>query len=521
MSDSFESEVHEDVPDEILDTHVESEISVDEVSGAILSEIIAELQENGEEEVPPEIKDDIIAEVYAELRDVKVIQEKEIKEEEVLQEEEIKEEISQEEEIKEEIPQEEGIKEEIPQEEEIKEEEIKEEIPQEEGIKEDEIKEDEIKEEIPQEDEIKEESEMQENIPTEEETIVEPEVLQNMDITNTDSNSESENQPPSIESIEDPQYYSTTESSSIESNNTQSTFNSMEPASVENIQFKLEEVYEQTDNFIHIENIPIEVPNQHIPTIVFIVPYRNRENDKRFFDLHMKKILEDYDPCSYRIFYIHQQDDRNFNRGAMKNIGFLYCKELYPNDYQNITLVFNDVDTMPSRKGLFKYETEEGTIKHFYGHTHTLGGIFSIKGCDFEKVQGFPNFWAWGYEDNAIYRRATLANIAVDRSEFYNIQDKNVIHLSSGTIRQTNRIEFDRYLKELNENKIVDGYSTISQLTYDFDYSTNMLNVSNFVTTYIQQEQYNTLYDIKNGSQPYKSKSSSKRATGKHLGFFM
>ena len=350
--------------------------------------------------------------------------------------------------------------------------------------------------------------------------ILEPELIQNTDIS-SESNTESENQPPLSESIDDPNYYSATESSSIESTNTQSTFNSMEPASIENIQFNLEEVYEQTDNFAYIENVSVELPSQITPKIVFIVPYRNRENDKRFFDLHMQTILEDYDPSSYRILYIHQKDNRNFNRGAMKNIGFLYCKKLYPNDYQNMTLIFNDVDTMPSKKGLFHYETIEGTIKHFYGHKHTLGGIFSIKGSDFEKIQGFPNLWAWGYEDNAIYRRATLANLIVDRSEFYVIQDKNVIHLSSGTIRQTNRIEFDRYLKEINEQQVVDGFSTISQLEYEFDDSSRMLNITNFMTTYNQEQQYNTLYDIKNGSQPYKPKHIGRKATGKHLGFLM
>lgn len=514
MSDSFESEVHEDVPNEIIDAPVDSEISIAEVSTDILAEILSEIQ--AEEEVPS--------------------QEEEVFSQEEVSSQSVEEQVPSEVEVEEEVSSQ-AVEEQVPSqvtvEEEVYSKVVEEELPNQVAVEE-EVPSQTLEEELPNQAEVEEEvsTQVDEEISSQVEEELsnkaleeESGVIQNTDISsesNTDSNTDSENQPPSMESIEDPQYYSNREeSSSIESTNTQSTFNSMEPSSDENIQFKLEEVYEQTDNFVHIENIPVELPNTNIPKIVFIIPYRNRENDKRFFDLHMKKILEDYDRSSYSICYIHQKDNRNFNRGAMKNIGFLYCKENYPNDYHNITLVFNDVDTMPSRKGMFNYETTQGTIKHFYGHTHTLGGIFSIKGSDFEKIQGFPNFWAWGYEDNAIYRRATIENIKVDRSEFYNIQDKNVIHLSSGTIRQTNRIEFDRYLKEINENKVVDGYSTISQLKYDFDYTTNMLHVSNFMTAYTQKEEFNTFYDIKNGSQPYKPKTAGKRATGKHLGFFM
>ena len=236
----------------------------------------------------------------------------------------------------------------------------------------------------------------------------------------------------------------------------------------------------------------------------------------------MKVILEDYQSSEYRILYVHQNDKRNFNRGAMKNIGFLYVKDLYPNDYKNITLVFNDVDTMPNKKGLFHYETKFGIIKHFYGYLHTLGGIISITGADFEKIQGFPNFWAWGYEDNAIYRRATIEGLKIDRSEFYPIQDPNMIHLKNGTIRQINQIEFDRYVQEMNNNKIFDGIDKISNLEYSFDSETNFVNVTKFSTAYTQVEQYNSLYDTNNGTQPYKTKTKLRRGgLSKSLGMLM
>ena len=119
------------------------------------------------------------------------------------------------------------------------------------------------------------------------------------------------------------------------------------------------------------------------PKIVFIVPYRNRANNLNVFRVMMAHVLEDYDPSSYEVFFAHQDDMRPFNRGGIKNVGFMAARDRYPNTYKDITFVFNDVDTVPSVKGLINYETTRGVIKHFYGVNFALGGIFSITGHDF------------------------------------------------------------------------------------------------------------------------------------------
>ena len=86
---------------------------------------------------------------------------------------------------------------------------------------------------------------------------------------------------------------------------------------------------------------------------IIIIPYRNRKEHKEVFINHMQYILEH----EIEILFIHQKDERPFNRGAIKNIGFLYVKNTYPAIYKDITLIFHDIDYMPYKKDIIPYDT--------------------------------------------------------------------------------------------------------------------------------------------------------------------
>jgi hypothetical protein len=251
----------------------------------------------------------------------------------------------------------------------------------------------------------------------------------------------------------------------------------------------------------------LDVPASSPPSIIFIVPYRNRSQHKVFFCKYMKFILEDFKEGDYEIYFSHQCDARSFNRGAMKNIGFLAMKQKYPNHYKNITFVFNDVDTVPYNK-LFDYSTIGGTVKHFYGFKYTLGGIVSIKGADFERINGFPNFWGWGMEDNVLQTRCEKNGLIIDRSHFYPIGAREVLQIFDGVSRIISKKDPWRAAHDTG----VDGLITIHQLKYSIDLDSlnsednafeeetlvyYFINATSFLTGVRHEEDIYTNYDLR------------------------
>ena len=252
---------------------------------------------------------------------------------------------------------------------------------------------------------------------------------------------------------------------------------------------------QQTNN----NNNTINNINEKIPKLIFIIPYRDREQHLLFFKRQMKHVLEDLDENEYKIYYVHQCDNRSFNRGALKNIGFLAMRLKYPQHYKSITFVFNDVDTMPFNKNFIDYETTFGIVKHFYGFTFTLGGIVSITGVDFERIHGFPNFWAWGFEDNMLNDRVKRANLTIDRDHFFPYADKNILHLHDGYTKPVNRSEFDRYARKTTE-----GWSSIKDLKYSINEDTGFIDVTYFSTGIIENVNNASTHDLRNGPSPFK-----------------
>lgn len=138
----------------------------------------------------------------------------------------------------------------------------------------------------------------------------------------------------------------------------------------------------------------------------FIIPYRDRKE-------HLHKFMKQF--TSFNIdahFYIiHQINPGEFNRGALKNIGFLEVCKTNPNDL----FIFHDVDTYPTYWGSIPYHTKKGEINRpvINSSSENLGLICCCYKNEFEKTNGFANYWGWGAEDGALYHRAKKNGIPI------------------------------------------------------------------------------------------------------------
>jgi hypothetical protein len=294
------------------------------------------------------------------------------------------------------------------------------------------------------------------------------------------------------------------------------TFETLHPESSVSVEPTPEVVPVSTPT-VSAEPTPEVVPEPSIPKMVFVIPYRDREKHLSVFLKQMEIVLEDIPSSEYEMFVVHQVDSRAFNRGAVKNIGFFHVKDKYPNHYRDMTLVFNDVDTFPKIKNHFHYKTIPGVIKHFCGFTYALGGIVCINAGDFERLNGFPNFWAWGFEDNMLQHRVQKARIHIDRTNFVDFTQIDIANnpyiasLPSGITRTTNREEFMRYLSNTNEglrqirtiHRETDSSKyPISPIT-DTTLKVESVNITYFDCGTAENEEKRQEYDLRTGRVPF------------------
>lgn len=145
-----------------------------------------------------------------------------------------------------------------------------------------------------------------------------------------------------------------------------------------------------------------------------IVPYRNRYEQLFLFKSRIKQYLSKTG-IDYELIIVEQDDAKNFNRGKLLNVGYIYAKKLKC-DY----VVFHDVDMLPIDVDYSYSEypvhlasilmDEKDAQKEIFD-TY-FGGVTLFPVSDFEKINGYSNdYWGWGYEDDDLLYRCGLKEI--------------------------------------------------------------------------------------------------------------
>ena len=138
------------------------------------------------------------------------------------------------------------------------------------------------------------------------------------------------------------------------------------------------------------------------------------------------------------------------------------------------------------------YETTLGTVKHFYGFDYALGGIISIKGNDFEKINGFPNYWGWGMEDAILQKRCQMFRLKIDRSHFYSVGSPEILHLFDGVSRIINKKE----TKKSKTDNGLDGIKTLFKVKYYIDKKSSNKEDDSYSYSHVINDKYLFMINI-------------------------
>ncbi len=153
-----------------------------------------------------------------------------------------------------------------------------------------------------------------------------------------------------------------------------------------------------------------------------IIPYRNRLE-------HLQKFKEHYK--GFDLLVVEQADNKLFNRGKLLNIGFNECEDSEV-CFQDVDLLAHDLST---------YKLGFNGAKHLSGlceqfgykppYSTCFGGVTAFTAESLLKCNGFSNdFWGWGGEDDDLYNRAKINDIAIvfENNKYYSLKhDKQPI----------------------------------------------------------------------------------------------
>lgn len=143
--------------------------------------------------------------------------------------------------------------------------------------------------------------------------------------------------------------------------------------------------------------------------VAIVIPFRNRHNHLSILIRNLVPLLK-LQMLEFRIFVSEQDNTMIFNRGMMKNIGYLEALKFGRWD----CVVFHDIDQIPMRGA--NYYGCDGMPRHFCARPEEMefkpayallfGGVVGVTEEQMTKSNGYSNFyWGWGGEDDDLLKR--------------------------------------------------------------------------------------------------------------------
>jgi hypothetical protein len=147
--------------------------------------------------------------------------------------------------------------------------------------------------------------------------------------------------------------------------------------------------------------------------LALIVPYRDRQAHLDVFIPAIRKQLAS-EAIDYDIFVIEQLGDAPFNRGKIKNSGFVIAQ-----DYAWVC--FHDVDLVPISNSDYSIPCMPTRLCHATSKskaimdTINLGGVILFLPDHFIQANGYNNdYWGWGFEDNDLTHRCVNLGLEIE-----------------------------------------------------------------------------------------------------------
>lgn len=157
--------------------------------------------------------------------------------------------------------------------------------------------------------------------------------------------------------------------------------------------------------------------NQHV---AIIIPFRNREKHLPVLLRYLFPLLLKRNNIHARVFVVEQMDRHPFNRGKIKNAGYLEAMKFFPYN----CLIFHDVDLIMESHRI-PYDCTHSPMhlsvridkfNYTLPYLRLFGGVQVLSTEHFQRINGMPNtFWSWGGEDDNLFYRTARRRLRLHR----------------------------------------------------------------------------------------------------------